>query len=105
MSDKVELPTAAGPEIADPHNVPIIFSDGVITSGCHDNVVNVTLGVLDYATRGSNGEPRAVVVCQLRFSRAGAEGLRRALTAALAVGPEGAPGASEPQTVPRNQMN
>ena len=103
MSKKVELPPAARPEApADPNNVPILFSDGPITSGCHEDIVNVTLGVLNRATLNSDGSgPQVRIVCQLRFSRVGAEKLR----VALGIDQENAPGGSEPGSIPRNPIN
>ena len=105
MSTVENLPVQEQPEIVDPLNCQVVFTDWVVTAGNIENVVNITLGTVDHAIRGSNGLPRVVVTSRLRFSHDMGVRIHRALGDILGVNPKGAPGASEPTPVPRNQLN
>ena len=101
MSFVENLPVQEQPEIVDPLNCATVFTEWIITSGNIENVINVTLGTIDHAIRGSNELPRVIVTSRLRFSREMGVRIHRA----LGITPEGAPSGSEPPPVPRNQIN
>jgi hypothetical protein len=106
MSSKKNLPPAAAerPEVVDPLNCQVAFADWIVTAGCHENVVNLTLGAIDHAILGDNGQPRIIVVSRLRFSRDVGLRLHNLLGRVLGVTPPSAP--STPDTpVPKNQLN
>ena len=105
MSFVENLPVQEQPEIVDPLNCQTVFADWIVTSGHIENVINVTLGTIDHAIRGSNELPRVIVTSRLRFSREMGVRIHRALGIALGISPEGAPSGSEPPPVPRNQIN
>lgn len=104
MSSKEELPPAAAerPEVVDPLNCQIAFADWIVTSGCYESVVNLTLGAIDHALPGGNGLPRIVVTSRLRFSRDFGLRLHNLLGNVLGVA---APSTPSPPPVPKNQLN
>jgi hypothetical protein len=60
-------------EIVDPHNVRNLYADWIIEAGVQLDVVNISLGCVDYAIRGANGKPRVIVAARLRLPLAVAE--------------------------------
>ena len=73
MSEKEELAAAVRPqlpEIVDPLNIQSLFVDWIVTGGLHENVVNLTLGVIDHSMKRSEQDlARVVVAARLRCSR------------------------------------
>ena len=105
MSSEKDLPSPQRPEIVDPLGVQISFADWVVTAGCFENVVNITLGAIDHAIPGSNGLPRVAVTSRLRLSRDMGVRLYDLLGNILGINPEGAPSPPEPAPVPKNKLN
>jgi hypothetical protein len=93
------------PEITDPHNVPITFVNWVVTSGRHNEIINVTLGTVNFARPSANGTPASIVVgAQLRFTVEFGAILYEALGQALGRPGHEAPPDSPPP-VPKNSLN
>jgi hypothetical protein len=103
-SGEEDLGPAKQIEIVDPHNLPIVSVDWLVTGGMHNDVANITLGTLDHMfERLPEDAPRVVVAAQLRFSRAFAFGLHRALSDLLGLESAEAPETS--QAPLKNKMN
>jgi hypothetical protein len=95
------------PEIVDPHNVPIVFVDWIVTGGSHENVTNVVLGATDHTfAHGPDDLARIVVAARLRFSDETGLRLYRALGSLYGIAPP-APPEQEPPTPkpPKNLIN
>jgi hypothetical protein len=102
--EHLNLAVAQRIETVDPHSLPIVFVDWIITGGMHNNVVNVTLGTLDHSQeRTPDDMPKAVVAAQLRFTRTFAEGLHRMLSDLLAV--QTSEPAQQNPAPPKNRIN
>jgi len=72
MSEKENLAAVRPqlPDIVDPLNVQALFVDWIVTGGMHENVVNLTLGVIDHALKRSEQDlARVVIASRLRCSR------------------------------------
>ena len=108
MSVEPEVPANdQGPRVVDPHHVETLFIDWLVTAGLFENVVNLTLGVIDYSSRIRPDEaPNAVVASRLRFSREFAIRLHAMLGDVLGLPPPaGQETPREPQKPPRNMIN
>ncbi len=105
MSSKEDLPSPQRPEIVDPLNCQVAFTDWIVTAGFYENVVNITFGAIDHALPGSNGMPRIVITSRLRFSRDVGVRLHDMLGNILGIVPENAPSTPEPAPVPKNKLN
>ena len=70
------------PDIVDPLDIQTLFIDWIVTGGMHENVVNLTLGVIDHALKRSEQDlARVVVASRLRCSREFAQ--RQAVTSGI----------------------
>jgi hypothetical protein len=68
------------PEIVDPNNVPVVFTDWMITGGSFEGVVNLSLGTIDHSLkRPEDAFARVIVSVRLRCSKAFALNLYNAL--------------------------
>jgi hypothetical protein len=108
MSAKDDLAGATKhPDIVDPHNVPALFVDWIVTGGSLENVVNVTLGTIDHSFAHSGDPARIMVTSRLRFSREFAARLYRSLGEILGLPPppSSEQGPEEPRPPPRNLIN
>jgi hypothetical protein len=57
MADQDLPPTASRrPVVIDPHNVPTVFVDWIVTTGQLENVVNMTFGVMDHSLKTNEDE-------------------------------------------------
>ncbi|HME83255.1 MAG TPA: hypothetical protein VKG91_01570 [Roseiarcus sp.] len=105
MSSKEDLPSPQRPEVVDPLNCQIAFTDWIVTAGFYENVVNITFGAIDHAIASGNGLPRIIVTSRLRFSRDVGIRLHELLGTILGVNPENTPSTPEPAPIPKNKMN
>lgn len=99
MADEPDLPVQK-PEVVDQHGVPILYADWIVTGGTNAQVLNLTLGAIDYALRTSTEvPPRIVISAQLRMPLTTAENLYKFLGDLLY-------GERKPTpTPPKNTMN
>jgi hypothetical protein len=97
-----ELPAAPErPEIVDPNNIPIVFTDWFITGGQNEGVINVALGAIDHSLNLPGAKfGRVVVTSRLRLTKEFAARLHKVLGDILGEqqDPEQHPGAS-PKTL------
>ena len=106
MSSKEDLPlTPQRPEVVDPLNCQVAFTDWIVTAGCYENVVNITLGTIDHAISGSNGIPRIMLTSRLRLSRDTGIRLYEVLGNILGVAQENPPSDPDPAPIPKNKLN
>lgn len=101
MSD--EGPLKPKVVIVDPHQIPVLFTDWLITGGVYENVMNLSLGVMDHTSRESVDDNFPVAVtAKLRFTREFGLNLHRWLGSNLGLTtPEGEP----QQKPPKSQIN
>ncbi|MGC2786062.1 MAG: hypothetical protein WA397_19975 [Roseiarcus sp.] len=106
MSSEEDLSlTQQRPEVVDSLNCQFTFTDWIVTAGCHENIVNITLGTIDHAVPGSNGLPRIAVASRLRFSRETGVRLYELLGNIIGVAQESPPSEPDPTPVPKNKLN
>jgi hypothetical protein len=100
-------PTTERPEIVDPGNVPVVFTDWVITGGTYAGVVNLALGAIDHSLKRSPEEPaRVIVSARLRCSNQFALTLYNALGTILGLPkPSNALEESDPKHPPKNVIH
>ena len=84
-------------EIIDPHNVPTVLVDWLVTGGIHDGVVNLTLGTVDHSLTQNTRAPKVAVCARLRLPSDVAERLHNWLGAALGKQPVEDPPPEMPQ--------
>jgi|SRR5580692_1414436 hypothetical protein len=104
MSEKENLAAAVRPQlpdIVDPLNLQALFVDWIVTGGMHENVVNLTLGVIDHALKRSEQDhARVVIAARLRCSRDFALRLHGFLGTLLGVAPPPQHDRNEPPPTP-----
>jgi len=89
------------PDIVDPLDIQTLFIDWIVTGGMHENVVNLTLGVIDHALKRSEQDlARVVVASRLRCSREFAQRLHAFLGTLLGVAPPPQEDRNEPPPTP-----
>src|SRR4051812_535565 len=93
--------TEQSPEIVDPHNVPVIFVDWIVSVGVFENVVSLTLGSIDPSMKKSDSDlARVTVAARLRCSTEFIHRLAANLSARLP-----APAPNTETSPPKNQLN
>jgi len=103
MSEKENLAALRPqlPEVVDPRDIQTLFVDWIVTGGVHENVVNLTLGVIDHALKRSEDDlARVVVASRLRCSRDFAVRLHAFLGTLLGVTPPPQEDRNEPSPTP-----
>jgi hypothetical protein len=111
MTDEKLPPTATEQrlEVVDPNNVPVTFTDWIVTGGMFEGVVNLTLGTIDHSLKRSDHElARIIIAIRLRCSHQFAIKLHSALGNILGLPSEPSespPKDVSPKTPSKNTIN